>query len=156
VQNSAEEVEAATRVALTEATTEPARMKALRSLRGVDWPTASVLLHLASPERQPILDVRALHALGVRPAPAYSFHFWNAYRTAWPALRERAGVDGRTLDRGLWQWSKEQETPLYADARVGHSRLELAAVTHRGPPAVPSGAANGPNARGTYRDERGR
>jgi len=27
-------------------------------------------------------------------------------------LIKEAGVDGRTLDQALWQWSKEQGTPL--------------------------------------------
>ena len=74
--NSAEDVERATRVALLDISAEHKRMEALRSLHGVEWPTASVLLHLAYPERYPILDVRALHALGVRPPSAYSFRFW--------------------------------------------------------------------------------
>jgi hypothetical protein len=111
--NSGESVEAATRVALGDITGERERVEALRSLRGIDWATASVLLHLAFPERYPILDKRALHALGA-PAPAtYSFPFWEAYIAAWVRLARRAGVDGRTFDRALWQWSKEQRVPLY-------------------------------------------
>jgi hypothetical protein len=106
--NSAESVERATRTALLEATGERERMEALRSLHGVAWPTASVLLHLAYPERYPILDVRALHALGVRAPSAYSFRFWQAYVSACLELAEEAGVDGRTLDQALWQWSKDQ------------------------------------------------
>jgi hypothetical protein len=35
--------------------------------------------------------------------------FWEAYVQAWRAVRAAAGVDGRTLDRALWQWSKEQD-----------------------------------------------
>ena len=111
--NSVDAVESATRAALSDSSSEGERMKALRSLRGVDWPTASVLLHLAYPERYPILDVRALHALGVRAPAAYSFRFWDAYVTAWRARVEQAGVDGRTFDRALWQWSKEQRVPSY-------------------------------------------
>ena len=104
--NSAESVEQATRVALLESSTERERIEALRSLHGVAWPTASVLLHLCFPERYPILDVRALDALGVR-ASTYSLRFWRAYVSAWLQLAEAAGVDGRTLDQALWQWSKE-------------------------------------------------
>jgi hypothetical protein len=111
--NSAEAVQAATRVALSEAHTERERVEALRSLRGVDWATASVLLHLAYPERYPILDKRALHALGVRAPAAYSFRFWEAYVTACLRLAEQASVDGRTFDQALWQWSKEQGEALY-------------------------------------------
>jgi hypothetical protein len=39
--NGAEKVEAATRVALNPESSERERMEALRSLRGVEWPTAS-------------------------------------------------------------------------------------------------------------------
>ena len=111
--NSAESVEASTRVALSSASSERERIDALRSLRGVEWATGSVLLHLAYPERYPILDVRALHALGVRAPTSYTFRFWEAYIAACRRLAEEAGVDGRTLDQALWQWSKEQDAPLY-------------------------------------------
>lgn len=111
--NSAGEVETATRVGLSGASAEPARMESLRSLAGVDFPTASVLLHLAYPERCPILDKRALHALGVRAPATYSFRFWTGYVEEYRRLLAETGVDGRTLDRALWQWSKEQEEPLY-------------------------------------------
>ena len=109
----ADSVEDATRAALSETSSERERAEALLSLRGVGWPTASVLLHLAYPERYPILDVRALHALGVRAPSAYSFRFWEAYVTACVRLAEQAGVDGRTFDQALWQWSKEQDVALY-------------------------------------------
>lgn len=111
--NAVEAVEAASRTALRPTTTERARVTALRSLKGVDWATASVFLHLAYPERYPILDKRALHALGVDPPVAYSFRFWMAYTAATLQLAEQAGVDGRTFDQALWQWSKEQGVPLY-------------------------------------------
>ncbi|HEY7195761.1 MAG TPA: hypothetical protein VH306_01085 [Gaiellaceae bacterium] len=108
-RNSAEEVEARTRTALGEWTGEGERIDALRSLRGVGWPTASVLLHLADPDRYPILDTRALHALGVRGTTTYGSAFWEAYLAAWRGLAGQAGVDGRTFDKALWQWSKEQD-----------------------------------------------
>jgi hypothetical protein len=110
--NSAESVEAATRAALSRASSER-EVGALRSLRGVDWATASVLLHLAYPERYPILDKRALHALGARAPTGYSFRFWEAYVNACVRLANQAGVGGRTFDQALWQWSKEQGVPLY-------------------------------------------
>jgi len=113
-QNSSESVEAATRVALSEVGSERERIEALLELRGVGWPTASVLVHLVYPERFPILDKRALHALGVDAAPArYTFEYWEPYVAAYTQLLEQAGVDGRTLDQALWQWSKEQGTPIY-------------------------------------------
>jgi hypothetical protein len=111
-KNTARAVEEATRVALSEGSSERERMKALRSLHGVEWATASVLLHLAYPERYPILDQRALQALGVPARSSYSFSFWEEYTGAWVPLVEQAGVDGRTFDQALWQWSKEEGAPL--------------------------------------------
>lgn len=111
-KNTARAVEEATRVGLSEASTERERIKALRSLNGVDWATASVLLHLTYPERYPILDQRALQAFGVLPRSSYSYRFWEAYLDAWRPLLDRAGVDGRTFDKALWQWSNEEGAPL--------------------------------------------
>ena len=111
--NTARQVEIATRTALSEASTERDRTDALRSLAGVEYPTASVLLHLAYPERYPILDKRALHALGVRAPATYSFRLWTEYVEEYRRLIEAAGVDGRTLDRALWEWSSEQGLLLY-------------------------------------------
>jgi hypothetical protein len=110
--NTAGEVEAATRVALSGASGERERMEALRSLAGVEYPTASVLLHVAYPERYPILDRRALHALGVTSPVSYGLRFWTEYVEAYRRLIAEAGVDGRTLDRALWQWSSEQPVAL--------------------------------------------
>jgi hypothetical protein len=112
-RNTAEAVAALTGVALSETSSERERIDALRSLRGVGWPTASVLLHLAYPDRYPILDKRVVHALGVRAPSTYSFRFWEALVSAWRELAEQAGVDGRTFDQALWQWSKEQDVLLY-------------------------------------------
>ena len=110
--NASEDVEMATSAALRESSTEAERMEALRSLVGVDWATASVLLHLAYPERYPILDKRAVQALGVPERSAYSQRFWQAYVNESVRLAERAGVDGRTFDQALWQWSKEEGVRL--------------------------------------------
>ena len=110
-RNTRQAVELATRVALADETGERERMRALRSLDGVGWATASVLLHLAYPERYPILDWRALHALGVDQPSAYSFRFWQAYVSGWLQWLQRSGLDGRSFDRALWQWSKEQPAP---------------------------------------------
>lgn len=108
-RNSARAVRAATRIALAYRSGERERMDALLSLSGVAWPTASVLLHVAYPERYPILDVRALEALGVRSPVSRGFRLWSAYVSAWRGVAAVAGVDGRTLDRALWQWSKERD-----------------------------------------------
>jgi hypothetical protein len=112
-RNSAEAVISLTGMALSETSSERERIEALRSLRGVGWPTASVLLHLSCPDRYPILDKRVVHALGVRAPSTYSFRFWEAFVSAWRQLAKQAGVGGRTFDQALWQWSKEQDVLLY-------------------------------------------
>lgn len=111
-QNSAAEVKAASRIALAQGTEDRERMRALRGLAGVDWATASVLLHLAYPELYPIWDVRALQALGVNGRFTPSYTRWLEYVTSYRDLVGRASVDGRTLDKGLWQWSVEHGGPL--------------------------------------------
>ena len=61
-----------TRVAFATDCERP-RIEVLMLLRGVAWPTASVILHFVYPERYPILDYRALWSVGVSPAPRYAF-----------------------------------------------------------------------------------
>lgn len=87
---------------------EETRMSALLTLAGVGVPTASTLLYFVFPEDYPILDVRALESLGVKPRSVYPVGFWLAYLSACRALARRAGVDIRTLDKALWQHSKER------------------------------------------------
>jgi hypothetical protein len=111
--NTAASVEAVTRIALSEATGERERMEALRSLSGVGWPTASVLLHLASLIATPSWTFELYTPRGVRAPAAYSFKFWQAYVAVCVELANEAGVDGRTFDQALWQWSKEQSVSLY-------------------------------------------
>jgi len=89
---------------------EAARMAALLELEGVGVPTASTLLYFAFPDDYPILDVRALESLGVRPRSQYPVAFWLAYLAACRELAQRHGVDLRTLDKALWQHSKELDT----------------------------------------------
>jgi hypothetical protein len=111
-ENTPEEVESITRAAFAEPD-ERKRIAALRELNGVDWATASVLLHFGFPTRYPILDRRALQALGLVAPAAYSFKYWRAYVEFCRRLASEAGVDMRTLDRALWQYSKEHGVPIY-------------------------------------------
>jgi hypothetical protein len=106
--NSARAVRAATSVALSPASSEQARIEALLALEGVGVPTASTLLYMAFPADYPILDVRALHALGHKPRSTYPTSYWLAYLAACRALALEHAVSLRTLDKALWQWSKEQ------------------------------------------------
>ena len=90
-------------------TDEGARMAALLELIGVGVPTASTLLYCAFPDRYPILDVRALESLGVKPRSQYPLSFWLGYLEACRELALRSGVSVRTLDKALWQHSRERD-----------------------------------------------
>jgi hypothetical protein len=87
---------------------ESERMLALCALRGVDVPTASVLLHFAFPDRYPIIDRRALESLGERAQPPYPTSYWLAYVDACRKLAAEAGVTMRVLDKALWQHSRDR------------------------------------------------
>jgi hypothetical protein len=90
------------------AANERLRIGALTLLDGVSWPTASVLLHFGHMDPYPILDFRALEALGVDVPSVYTFDFWWEYMQACRTIADSAGVPMRRLDRSLWQWSKNQ------------------------------------------------
>jgi hypothetical protein len=105
--NAEADVVSATGAAIA-AEDEAARMAALLELEGVGVPTASTLLYCAFPEDYPILDVRALESLGVKPRSQYPLSFWLGYLDACRELAQRAGVPLRTLDKALWQYSKER------------------------------------------------
>ena len=110
-KNDDARVKAATELALS-TPDERGRIEALTQLHGVEYPTASVLLHLAHRDPYPIIDYRALWSLGVESPPAtYSFTFWWAYAQACRSLATDAGVRMRTFDRALWQFSKEHQPP---------------------------------------------
>ncbi len=87
---------------------EATRMGALLELEGVGVPTASTLLYFAFPDDYPILDVRALDSLGVKPRSQYPISFWLGYLAACRELTRRYRVSVRTLDKALWQYSKER------------------------------------------------
>jgi hypothetical protein len=106
-RNSEAEIGGATRAALGDSD-EAARMNALIALEGVGVPTGSTLLHFAYPGSYPILDVRALQSLGSRPRSVYSVNFWLEYLDCCRTLARELGVSIRTLDKALWQHSKER------------------------------------------------
>lgn len=60
-------------------------------------------------ERHPIFDFRALWSLDAEVPDWYSFEFWWEYVQTCRALADEHGVDMRTLDRALWQFSKERQ-----------------------------------------------
>ena len=78
-------------------------------LDGVGMPVASVLLHFGSTDPYPILDFRALWSLGIDAPPGYTFDFWWDYTEYCRKIAGENGVSMRTLDRALWQYSKENQ-----------------------------------------------
>lgn len=106
-QNSESDIAAITKVCLS-TDNERLRIGSLLLLDGVQFPTASVVLHFFHRNQYPILDFRALAALGFAKTPTYTFEFWNAYVAYTRTLAEQHKVDMRTLDKALWQWSKNK------------------------------------------------
>jgi hypothetical protein len=99
-----------TSVALT-TSNERLRIEILTLLSGVDWRTASVLLHFGHFEPYPILDVRALWSLSISKPSTYNFSFWYGYVQVCRNISGHVGVSMRILDRALWQFSKENQPP---------------------------------------------
>ena len=107
-QNSAARIREATRLAFA-TSDDQAKIGILRLLDGVDWPTASVLLHFCDELPFPILDYRALWSLGYGKPPSYTYPFWQAYTAYTRELSRRTGHSMRQVDRALWQYSKENQ-----------------------------------------------
>jgi thermostable 8-oxoguanine DNA glycosylase len=105
--NRRDAVKDATRRAMT-SEDETTRMLALLELAGVGVPTASTLLYCAFPADYPILDIRALESLGAKPRSTYPVSFWLEYLAVCREIATRCGVSLRTLDKALWQHSKER------------------------------------------------
>jgi len=108
--NSEDYVREVTRVALS-TSSEQLRIEVLTLLDGVGWPTASTILHFSHREPYPILDFRALWTLGYDEVPPYTYKFWLGYTTYTRTAAERYGLTMRELDKALWQFSKERQTP---------------------------------------------
>jgi hypothetical protein len=92
-------------------TDEKLRICLLRALDGVDWPVASVLLHVGSSPEYPVIDFRALWSLKSGTPPAVSFEFWWAYVECCRGIAAEAGVTVRTLDQALWAYSEAKQPP---------------------------------------------
>lgn len=88
---------------------ERMRIEVLTLLQGVSWPTASVILHWFHKDPYPILDFRALWSLQSKVPSRYEFDFWSEYTSHCRTLADRHGMDMRTLDRALWQYSSENQ-----------------------------------------------
>src|SRR5436190_3490439 len=107
-RNHAHKVETLTRAAFA-TPDEALKISLLRLLDGVEWPTASTILHFCDTRAYPILDYRALWSLGFANPPRYAMEFWLAYLAFTRGLALRLGVPIRTVDKALWQYSKERQ-----------------------------------------------
>ena len=67
---------------------------------------ASAILRTIRPENYTVIDVRALESLGVSKTDG-SVNDYLSYLWACCELASKRNVGLRTLDRPLWQWSKE-------------------------------------------------
>jgi hypothetical protein len=119
--NTDRDVEDATRAALL-TTDILGAMEPLRRLHGVDWAVGSVLLHLAHRDAFPILDFRALQAFGIQRGRWSGPSLWRGYVEATRSLAKSEGLDMRTVDRALWQWSKEQARAVVAPTARGRGQ----------------------------------
>jgi hypothetical protein len=88
------------------------KVEVLRVLDGVDWATASVILHFCDRDRWPILDVRAFWSLGTEVPKYITYPLWEAYTASARELADLHEVSMRTLDRALWAYSKAHQGPL--------------------------------------------
>jgi hypothetical protein len=113
-RNSEDFIREVTKTALS-SKSENLRIEVLTLLRGVSWPVASAILHFGFENLYPIMDFRALWSSGIdTPAQGIdnlcNFGFWENYTSYCRSLASEYGVSMRTLDRALWQYSKEQQS----------------------------------------------
>jgi hypothetical protein len=104
-------VEEITAVSLS-AKNERIRIEILTLLDGVQWPTASAILHLFHLDKYPIIDVRAIWSCGLDNVPTYSYDFWIQYVNFIRNISNRNQLDMRTIDRALWEYSNQYQGSL--------------------------------------------
>ncbi len=103
-ENTEEEVKVITASSFGAKKSERLRIGALLSLRGVQWPMASVILHFAFPDRYPILDIRAMRTVG--STSHYTYEKWIEYVDLCRKTAAKCGVSMRKLDKALWAFDK--------------------------------------------------
>ena len=103
LQNSEEDVTEITKTSFA-TTSERLRVGALISLRGVNWPMASTILHFAFRDKYPILDERAMRTVG--GSTLYTFESWTHYTELCRTTAQQMKIGLRTLDRALWAFDK--------------------------------------------------
>jgi hypothetical protein len=125
-RNGTEDIEDITRLALT--APERLRHRILRLLSGVQTPMASALLTVADPYRFTVIDYRAIETLRAYDELDGDGPSYSSYRALCMKIAERTDTDLRTLDRALWQWSKEQGKEAIPDDELDeklHDDAEL-------------------------------
>ncbi len=110
-KNSEEYVQEISAIAFT-SKVERTRIEVLTLLDGVQWPTASVVLHFFHKDPYPIVDFRALWSISMDVPKQYTFGFWWEYVEFCRIVATRAHLDMRELDQALWQYSKENQEPV--------------------------------------------
>ena len=88
---------------------EQSRIGSLVLLNGVQFPTASVILHFCVDDSYPILDFRAIWSLGLEKPAVYSPEYWMKYTKVCRSLAAKHQLSVRELDMALWQYSKEHQ-----------------------------------------------
>jgi len=89
---------------------EKIKIEILTLLNGCNYPLASVILHFKYPNLYPIIDFRAIWSLwGENPPTQYTFEYWWKYVEQIRAISQRFSLDLRTIDKALWQYSKENQ-----------------------------------------------
>ena len=88
---------------------ERSRIEILTILYGISWPSASVIIHFCHSDPYPIIDYRSLWTVGLEVPNVYHFELWWCYTESCREIAQRNHVDMRTLDRALWQYSKENQ-----------------------------------------------
>lgn len=90
---------------------DKARIESLTILKGVSWPVASTVLHFVFSNKYPILDFRVLWSLGWKVPQTYNFDFWQRYCDRIRSISKRFNLPIRTIDKALWEYSKEKQPP---------------------------------------------
>lgn len=103
--NAPEFVDEVIRLAFAPGTSPRLAIESLTLLGGVEWPTASAILHLCHTVPYPILDYRALWSLSTDVPNRYTYPFWREYAEFTRGVAQRCSVSMRTLDRALWKYS---------------------------------------------------
>lgn len=88
---------------------EESKIGSLVILNGVQFPTASVILHFCVDDSYPILDFRAIWSLGMKKPSAYSPEYWIKFTKVCRSLAAKHRLSVRELDMALWQYSKEHQ-----------------------------------------------